>query len=176
MADLEEDMSIFVGYAQSNFFCAFDRFSDDIRMTTLWSQVEHAAAGCQIIIFDTVRKVFGGNELKDKQVSAFIAALLRLAMRNEAVVILTAHPSNEGMSSGSGLAGNRAWHNDVRSRLYLTEPKGADRAMDPNKRLLRGMKNNYGPKGKAKEIWWHKGVFVDSDPNTTLTQSFWNET
>lgn len=163
MSDLAEDMTLFCGHSRTNYFCQFEKFTDNIEMTSLWGQVEHACEGAQIIAFDTVRKVYGGNELRDKQVSAFLAKLLRLAIANEAVVILTAHPSNEGMSSGSGIAGNRAWHNDVRSRLYLTEALKGERDADPNKRLLRGMKNNYGPKAKPVEIWWDKGVFIRND-------------
>jgi hypothetical protein len=69
---------------------------------------------------------------------------------------MTAHPSNEGVQSGSGLAGSRAWNNDVRSRMYLTADKSDGK---PNHRLLKTMKNNYAANGGKVEIVWERGVF-----------------
>ena len=92
--------------------------------------------------------------------------LRRLAIECQACVILTAHVSNEGLSSGSGLSGNRAWSNSVRSRFYLTmdkpETKGGEPATD--RRVLRGMKANYAASGGKIPLRWRAGVFERNDP------------
>src|SRR5437667_3966151 len=78
-------------------------------------------SGAQIIALDTVMDVYGGNQIAGEQVHGFIQMLRRLAIKCEACVVLSAHVSNEGLSSKSGLSGHRAWNNHVRNRLWLTE-------------------------------------------------------
>jgi RecA-family ATPase len=109
-----------------------------------------------MLILDTTRKTFGGKEVAEKQVARFVQMLRRWAVKHQGCVIMTAHPSNEGVQSGSGLAGSRAWNNDVRSRMYLTADKSDGK---PNHRLLKTMKNNYAANGGKVEIVWERGVF-----------------
>lgn len=132
---------------------------DGVEMPML-KQVRYAAKQHQakILILDTVADVFSGNEVDRNQPRTFIRALRRIAIELQGVVILTQHPSNEGMSSGSGRSGSTGWHNSVRSRLYLTKPKGTEDG-ESNERLLKTMKQNHGKFGGKLLITWDRGVF-----------------
>jgi RecA-family ATPase len=110
----------------------------------------------RLVILDTVADVFGGNEIDRAQVRQFVGMLRGLALRGDTAVLMLAHPSLTGLSSGSGSSGSTAWHNSVRSRLYL-ERAGDE---DGNGRVLTTKKANYGPTGGEIRIRWHRGVFV----------------
>ena len=55
------------------------------------------------MIFDALADLFGGEENVRRHVRGFIVLLKQLAIRQKLAVILIAHPSLTGMSSGSGL-------------------------------------------------------------------------
>jgi RecA-family ATPase len=139
----------------------FKQWGGDGQMTPMMSQLYHAAEthGAQAVILDTVADVFSGNEVDRNQPRTFIRALRRLALKLQGVVVLTQHPSNEGMSSGSGRSGSTGWHNSVRSRLYLTKPKGEE-LKESDDRWLKTMKQNSGKFGGHTVIRWQRGVFV----------------
>ena len=156
--------------------CWYEKWDGQAQSTELFEQIRRdvvptgEGTGAQLVILDTASDVFGGNEIARDQVRSFISMLRRLAIAMQGVVILTAHVSNEGLASGSGLAGNRAWSNSVRSRLYLTEGKPAKKGDEPhpNERVLRGMKNNYGERAKTVTLRWRQGVFELADQQTRL--------
>lgn len=141
----------------------YERWGQEPKLTGFYRAIEDEAAefGAQIIILDTRRAIFRGNEIDYQQAAATITVLRRLAIKQQGVVILTDHPSNEGINSGSGMSGNRAWSNSVRSRLYL-QPAGKKDGERVNERVLRTVKSNYAPRGKT-EIRWEHGVFVKSE-------------
>lgn len=118
--------------------------------------------GAQIIILDTQADVYSGNEIARDQASRFVTALRRLAIEIDGIVILTAHPSLTGMSTGSGRSGSTGWSNKVRSRVYLTSPTQTEDEQT-NERLLKTMKNNHGPSGGKIRLMWDKGVFILAD-------------
>jgi archaellum biogenesis ATPase FlaH len=115
----------------------------------------------KLIVFDTAADLFGGDEIKRGQVRQFIAQLRQLAIGIDCAVVLLAHPSLDGMRSGSGSSGSTAWNNSVRSRLYLTRPE--DKGADPDLRILKTMKTNYGKTGGELKIRWKDGAFVLDD-------------
>ncbi len=129
----------------------------------MFDQLRYAAKThkAQIVILDTVADVFSGNEVDRNQPRTFIRALRKLALELQGVVILTQHPSVEGMASGTGRSGSTGWHNSVRSRFYLTMPKrsGTESDTPTDERWLKGMKNNYGRFGDKISVTWDKGVF-----------------
>lgn len=132
------------------------------RRTTLFSQLEHAAKRhkAQIVILDTLADVFSGNEVDRNQPRTFIRELRKLALAIQGVVILTQHPSVEGVNSGTGRSGSTGWNNSVRSRLYLTMPKRKPDDDGPtNDRLLKTMKANHGKFGGKLDVYWDAGVF-----------------
>lgn len=151
-----------------NVIMEFDRRTDFPTPTPLFEQLRQAVLthGAHITVIDTVADVFAGNEIIRNQVRRFISALRKLAIETQGCIILTAHPSNAGLASGTGISGSTAWNNSVRSRLYLTRVKAAgdaDDEEDTNERFLKTMKNNQGPYGGKLKIRWERGVFVAGD-------------
>jgi RecA-family ATPase len=92
--------------------------------------------------------------------------LLRgLAIKNDLAVVLIAHPSLSGMASGSGTSGSTAWSNSVRARLYLERiVDEGNREIDPDLRVLRVKKSNYGPVGLELPLRWQNGGFIVDGP------------
>lgn len=154
----------------------FRQWGGDGREMPMFAQVRHAAQTHQakIVILDTVADVFSGNEVDRNQPRTFIRALRQLALAIQGVVILTQHPSNEGMASGSGRSGSTGWHNSVRSRLYLTKPKGQDDA-STDERWLKTMKMNSGKFGGKISVTWKAGVFVITENTSPSDEPYWRD-
>jgi RecA-family ATPase len=112
-----------------------------------------------LVVLDTLADLFGGDEIKRAHVRQFVSMLRRLAFDHDCAVLLLAHPSLDGMRSGSGTSGSTAWNNSVRSRLYLTAPNNDD----PDARELSQKKSNYGPRDTTLRLRWRDGVFVEDD-------------
>ena len=88
--------------------------------TPFFNQVLEQAQdfGARLVVLDSLHDIFAGNENSRPQARHFINALRRIAIAIDGAVLITAHPSLSGRSSGTGEAGSTAWHNAVRSRLY----------------------------------------------------------
>src|SRR6185295_15698702 len=116
--------------------------------------------------------LFAGNENARGQAQQFIGMLRGLALETGSTALLLSHPSLSGMASGSGTSGSTAWSNSVRSRLYLDRVREAGAEPDPNIRVLRTMKSNYGAVGGEIRLRWHGGVFIlDTSPDGTFAQT-----
>ena len=146
----------------------FKQWGDDGFLTPMFDQVWSAAVAhrAQIVILDTVADVFSGNEVDRNQPRAFIRNLRRLAIAIQGVVILTQHPSVQGMQNGSGRSGSTGWNNSVRSRLYLTTKKMKDGESPGNDRVLKTMKANHSAMGGKINLTWENGVFVRTEEET----------
>lgn len=164
MGDLE-DVTYFSRAGQYNILCEFDKWGAIPRETKLLYGIKIPVHnyGAQIVVLDTATDVFGGNEIAKDQVRAFITLLRRWAMQINGCVILTAHVSNEGLASESGLSGSRAWSNSVRSRIWLHDDKKNEGGL-----LLKTMKSNYGPRGGKLPLVWKDGVIQRVDQITPL--------
>ena len=93
------------------------------------------------------------NENSRTQVRQFIqGALGKIAREANCGVLLCAHPSANGLSNGSGNGGSTAWHNTVRSRLYLS-------SNEEGIRTLSRKKANYCSVGEEIKLKWHCGAF-----------------
>ncbi|WP_299837499.1 AAA family ATPase [uncultured Jannaschia sp.] len=112
-----------------------------------------------LIVIDTLADVYPANENDRAKVRQFIGILRGLALKRRCAVMLLAHPSLSGLSSGSGTSGSTAWNNSVRSRLYLERITDQGFEPDPKARVLRTMKANYGPTGGEINLTWNAGVF-----------------
>lgn len=154
MADLD-DVTYHSRAGRYNILCEFNKFSAEPKPTPLLHGLMVGARqyGAQIIILDTATDCFGGSEIAKDQVRAFITLLRRWAMQCNGCVILTAHVSNEGLASESGLSGSRAWSNSVRSRIWLRDDK-----KNQGDLLLKTMKSNYGPRDGKIPLRWKDGV------------------
>jgi RecA-family ATPase len=120
------------------------RGGGSIQTTPRWDELwaladQHRPA---LIVLDSLADVFGGDENVRTQARQFIGLLRALAIHTGAAVLVLAHPSLSGLTSGAGTSGSTAWSNSVRSRLYFSRPgDGID--SDPDVRVLSLKKANY---------------------------------
>tara|TARA_R110000803_G_scaffold129792_1_gene197047 strand:- start:2141 stop:3274 length:1134 start_codon:yes stop_codon:yes gene_type:complete len=121
-----------------------------------------------LVIFDTLADLFGGNENDRSLARQFIGILRGLAIQYQCAVVLLAHPSLSGLSSGTGTSGSTAWNNSVRSRLYVERVFSDGYEPDPNARKLSVKKANYGTTGEEIMMKWNEGVFEAEKPETGL--------
>lgn len=128
--------------------------------TPLWMDLAEYAEEYRpkLIVLDTVADLFGGDEVKRGQARQFVAMLRKLAIHIDCAIILLAHPSVQGMTSGTGTSGSTGWSNSARSRLYMTRDKD-----DNDLRLLKTMKVNYAGTGGELKLRWHEGAFILDD-------------
>ncbi|MDZ7907129.1 MAG: AAA family ATPase [Gemmobacter sp.] len=122
-----------------------------------------------LLVLDTLADLFPGNENDKAQVRQFMGILKGLAIRQDCALVVLAHPSRAGMSTGSGDSGNVAWSASARARLYFERKKtGEGHEENPDARVLRSMKSNYGPTGQEIPVTWRSGVFVADAPEAGL--------
>ena len=122
----------------------------------------------KLLVLDTLADYFPGNENDRAQARQFIGMLRGLAIQHECAIVLLAHPSLSGMGSGTGTSGSTAWNNSVRSRLYLTRVLDDGYEQNPDVRVLKTMKANYGRIGGELSLTWRDGVFVADAPVTGI--------
>lgn len=110
-----------------------------------------------VVVLDTLADLYPSDEIYRTHVRQFIGMLKRPALEYDCAVVVLAHPSKSGMTTGRGDSGSTAWNNSVRSRLYLTKPEGED--ANPNERVLEVKKLNYGKSGDQYRLHWEEGAF-----------------
>jgi RecA-family ATPase len=114
-----------------------------------------------LLVLDTLADIYGGNEVIRAQARAFVNMLRKIAIKYQLAVVVLAHPSLSGMSSGKGTSGSTGWSNSVRSRLYFDRVYDEDGIeADTDARVLRSMKMNYGSVGNEIHMRWRAGIFV----------------
>lgn len=153
-----------------NLLVTFDRDNKPAVMPFL-AEIERHVIGnrIQFLVLDTTADLFGGNENIRPQVNHFIKAVLGgLIVRcREAgwvlTILLLAHPSQAGLSSGRGDGGSTGWNNAVRSRIYLNRDDDAG----GNARTLTRKKSNYAASGDetALSLMWQDGVITTREDN-----------
>src|SRR5262245_57326793 len=134
-----------------------------IKVTHLIEQISEAACDIKpkLIVLDNAADIYGGNENDRAQVRQFIGLLRGMAMAAGAGLLVTSHPSLNGIYTGTGLSGSTAWNVSVRSRLYFKRATTEkDEEPDPDLRVLEVMKSNYGPIGETITLKWNKGLFL----------------
>ena len=134
-----------------------------VQATKLFGRIREAACDIRprLIVLDNSADVFAGNENDRGQVRQFVTVLRDLAIRANAGLLLTSHPSLTGISTGTGLSGSTAWNASVRSRLYFRRAKTEkDEEPDTDLRVLEVMKSNYGPVGETITVRWKNGLFL----------------
>jgi RecA-family ATPase len=140
-----------------------------IRGTAVWralvGKVEQVRP--RAVFVDTLADVFAGNENDRAQARQFIGMLRRLAIKYNCAVVLLNHPSLSGMANGTGTSGSTGWSNSVRSRIYIDRVRDDDGIeIDPDLRVLKVKKANYGPVGMEIRLRWEKGVFRLDEQST----------
>jgi RecA-family ATPase len=148
-----------------------DRVRSTMQTTPLWERLREflTEARPKLLVIDTLADVFGGDEINRLQTRAFIGLLRGLALEFDLAVVLLAHPSLSGITSGSGSSGSTGWSNSVRSRLYFERIK--EDGGDGNGRILSSKKANYAAIGAQVRVWWRHGVFEIEDGSVPLEEA-----
>jgi RecA-family ATPase len=164
--DMLQDLHLAILAGEDSVLAHEDAKGVRIKQTQLFHRL-HATLDIlkpKLLILDNLADIFAGNENSKVLARQFIGLLRGLALRHDCTVLLLAHPSLSGLSSGSGTSGNTAWSNSVRSRLYLVRERDHDGfESDPNRRVLQTMKANYGPVGGRICLRWEAGRFIRLD-------------
>jgi RecA-family ATPase len=117
--------------------------------------------GPDLTVIDVLAATFAGNEVVRTEVRQFANLLNGLCKKHRSAILLLAHPSLTGMSTGTGLSGSTDWNNGFRCRIYLDSVTNKDGSeLERKFRILRGMKNNYGEPGGKITLEWKKGLYV----------------
>jgi RecA-family ATPase len=114
-----------------------------------------------LVVIDALADAFAGDENNRSQARQFVGMLKRPARQFGCAFLCLAHPSLNGISSGTGTSGSTGWNNSVRSRLYFEAAKATDgSAPDPELRTLTLRKANYAPTGVSVTVRWKAGTYV----------------
>jgi RecA-family ATPase len=119
--------------------------------------------GARLLIIDTAADTFGGNENDRAQVRQYIGnALAKAAREINGAVLVNAHPSRTGLSSGNLDGGSTGWNNSVRSRWSLARPVDEEgrEMLTSAERILTRRKANYSSVGDTIKVTWQDGVLV----------------
>lgn len=114
-----------------------------------------AASGSQIVILDNASDVYGADENSRGQVRGFIRLLTKLVRPMHGAVLLLAHVDkfSARTKNTESYSGSTAWHNSVRSRLFLSETAGGNL-------FLEHLKSNRGKKADPLNLRFDDGLIV----------------
>ena len=141
-----------------------------LQTTPLLAELDATLGDCgaSLLVLDTLADFHSGQENDRATARQFIGILRGLALRHSCTILLLAHPSLTGISSGSGLSGSPAWSNSVRSRLYIERVTEDGYEPDPDQRKLSTKKSNYGKTGNEIFVRWVNGAFVPEADKSPL--------
>ena len=159
---IEGGLHVLCLLGQDATLCASSGKSGRVETTKLYRQIYEAAGDVKPknISIDTLSRAFAGNEIDRAQVYAFAMHMQALAMVANGSTTVLAHPSLQGISSGSGISGSTAWHGAFRFRQYLIGVKSEDGEPDSDLRELQFKKNQYGPTGETIVLRYQAGLFL----------------
>lgn len=109
----------------------------------------------RLVIIDNASDTYEANENDRPLVRAFIRSLTGLARRINGAVLLLNHVDKATAKAGAstqGYSGSTAWHNSVRSRLFLHGEGG--------NLTLEHQKANFGERADDLLISWDQGTLV----------------
>lgn len=154
-----------------NVLMRFDRNGKAGPTATWWqlrATCEAHKGDTRLVVVDGKADVFSGNENDTVQARQFIQrALTSLAMEFQCAVVLIAHPSRGGVSSGEGDGASMQWDAAVKSRLYL-KPE-LDREGTPTGiTILSHMKSNRSARQGDVKMRMVDGVFAEIAPEEQI--------
>jgi RecA-family ATPase len=172
--DMTTAMALFPRRGEDNELVVFDR-SGNMTLRPFYYQVYEAAQDYHagLVVLDVAVDLYGGDEIKRRQVRAFVRTLNNLADKIAGSVMLTGHVSQAGLQSDGGHSASTDWSNAVRSRLYLGEPKDKDDGPDATARIVTRKKANFAGIGDTIKLHWRNGVFM---PDTPTSSSLFRQT
>jgi AAA domain len=118
----------------------------------------------RLLIGDTLNDIFAGSENDRMQAKQFVKLMRKLVIPYGGTGLILAHPSVEGMRSGSGASGTTGWNNSFRWRGYLDKVLDeSGREIDITRRVLKTKKLNYGPQGGEIELQYYNGCYRSAE-------------
>ena len=152
---LRDHLVVVDGTENPEFFSAESRSAGET--TPTYSELRELvqAENFGLVVVDNASDAYGGDEIQRRQVRAFVRSLVDVARPNNCAVMLLAHVDkmtsrNRTAQGGEGYSGSTAWHNAVRSRLFMT------RAEDGSL-TLEHQKNNLGKMREPLCLTWPDG-------------------
>ena len=131
----------------------FSADRDDGQVTPTYRELRNLAQGADLVLIDNASDGFGGDEIKRRQVRAFIRSLGAIAKAENTALLLLAHvdksTSKKLNQDSEGYSGSTAWHNSVRSRLFM------ERVSDGGLRIAH-QKANLGQTAELLNLVWPK--------------------
>jgi hypothetical protein len=110
------------------------------------------ANAIDVVVVDNASDAFDGDEINRASVRAFIRALALLVRPRNGAVLLLAHVDKNTSRAGKSAnvesySGSTAWHNSVRSRMFLVET-------GPRLYELQHQKSNLGQRHEPLTLMW----------------------
>ena len=144
------NLQVFDGTEDPELFATAGR--DAGTTTGTYAELRRLAEGADLVIVDNASDAYGGDEIQRRQVRAFIRCLKSIAKDNNSAVLLLAHVDKNTSRArkaegGEGYSGSTAWHNSVRSRLFMTRD-------DAGGLKLEHQKINHGKLRETLNLFW----------------------
>jgi len=122
---LDGKLTIADGTEYPELFSAEHRNAGD--KTRTYYEMNHLVKTGEVglVVIDNASDAYGGDEIQRRQVRAFIRSLMEVAKPVNCALLLLAHVDKNTSrlgkpENGEGYSGSTAWHNSVRSRLFMT--------------------------------------------------------
>jgi hypothetical protein len=152
---LNDCLTIVDGTERPELFAAESRGAGETTATYIELKQLVRSLDTGLVIIDNASDAYGGDEIQRRQVRAFIRALVELSKSTNCAVLLLAHVDKATSRArkpegGEGYSGSTAWHNGVRSRLFMT--RAEDGAI-----TLEHQKSNLGRTRVPLTLEWPDG-------------------
>jgi RecA-family ATPase len=147
---------------EESVLAAADGRSNVLTATPLYAKLVHLTERVKprLLIGDTLNDIFAGSEIDRMQAKQFVKLMRKLVIPHGGTGLILAHPSVDGMRSGSGTSGSTGWNNSFRWRGYLDKVLDeSGREIDITRRVLKTKKLNYGPQGGEIELQYYNGCY-----------------
>lgn len=122
--ELEGKLTIVDGTEQPELFSADYRNAGSTTRTYREMSNLIKTGDIGLVVVDNASDAYGGDEIQRRQVRAFIRSLMEVIKPVNCALLLLAHvdknTSRQGRADGGeAYSGSTAWHNSVRSRLFM---------------------------------------------------------
>ncbi len=157
-SELGDKLTVVDGAEYPELFSADNRQGGDTTRTYFEMKQLVKTYEVGLAVIDNASDAFGGDEIQRRQVRAFIRSLSQILKPGNAALLLLAHvdknTSRSKQSENSeGYTGSTAWHNSVRSRLFMKREDNGNLNIDHQKL-------NLGCKREKLTLTWQKGEMM----------------
>jgi len=154
---LRDRLAVVDGTQNPELFSTDDRKAGDVTSSFVEMRNRVQTEGFDLVLIDNASDAFSGDEIVRRQVRAFIRSLKLMAQSANCAVVLLAHINAvsaraKKSESGQDFSGSTAWHNSVRSRLFMSRD-------DDGLLTLEHQKSNLGKLREPLTLAWLDGGF-----------------